>query len=89
MRMRILDEKKLNDIFITNIKIDFSISVEKRDKKFFGTELNIAPRSLAKIYMDIQEKFDVKIPESALLDKQFDTYENVLNLLQELTKSDD
>ena len=71
-------ENKLSDIFYKVVDIDFKKNEYLREKMLFSLDLNLEPRDLVTILINIQNTFGIKIPEKVLLDRKFSTFNNIL-----------
>lgn len=74
--------EKICEIFKNRTNIDFDKNVDLRKENFFGLKLNINPRDLVMIYMDLKIIVGINFEEKDLLLKKFDTYENVIALVE-------
>lgn len=74
----------INDIFIQRTGIDFGESSKKRDEDLLGIALNVQPRELVLIYMDLQKRYDIKFPENEICNKQFNSFNNIFTLVEKL-----
>lgn len=74
----------INDIFIQRTGIDFGESSKKRDEDLLGIALNVQPRELVLIYMDLQKRYDIKFTENEICNKQFNSFNNILTLVEKL-----
>lgn len=74
---------ELANIFHKHTYIDFIEHKELRTMHFFSGELHIPARELVLILLDIQKNLGVKIPEEALINGQFSTFNSVKRIIEE------
>ncbi len=54
----------LRDIFLSRFNIDLDIiPKECLDKHLLGSVFKLAPRDLVYIYLDVEKKFDISLPD--------------------------
>lgn len=76
--------KKLNDIFITRLNMDFdSMKEELKQKHLFSTDLRLKPRDLIYIIFDIEREFNITIPQEDIANGRFSTFENLQCIIAE------
>lgn len=77
-------EKKTGKIFLNRTNIDFIDHGELRRDNFFGFTLEIPPREIFLVLLDLEKEFNTKIPMEFVLEKRFSTFQNVIELLESL-----
>ncbi|TQQ84040.1 peptide maturation system acyl carrier-related protein [Peptacetobacter hominis] len=75
-------EKELNFIMINRSNINFLENPNLKSQNFFSKEINLPPRELVLILIDIQNKLNVTIPEADIINKKFNTFNNILSILE-------
>lgn len=73
-------ENQLEQIFINKLNIDFRKNIHLKEKLFFSSSLHIYPRDLVLVFCEIIKSFNIQIPEEVLLGKQFTSFNNVLEI---------
>lgn len=81
-------KKKLNNIFLNRIGIDFQEHEEYKHEALLGAKINIPPRELVLICFDIEKDFKIKIPEGAILKGDIGTYEKIYNMINRMLNND-
>ncbi len=76
-------DKKLQKIFKTRTGIDFQHDKEKREDALLGKNLDIPPRELILIYLDIEKEFGIEITEKEIIGKNFSSYNKIKKLLKQ------
>lgn len=76
-------ENKLSDIFYKVVDIDFKQNIHLREKILFSLDLMLDPRDLVIILINIQNTFEIKIPEKVLIDRKFSTFNSILRIIEE------
>lgn len=74
---------KIYKIFLNRAGIDFKRHPELVNQKLFGKSINIPPRELLQIYMDLKKELNVKFDENEIIHKRFDTFDNIVKLIEE------
>jgi peptide maturation system acyl carrier-related protein len=78
-------ELALNQIFIKRADIDFTKDNHLAHVKLLSRQIGLEARDLTFILFDIEKRFDVKIPEQAVADGLFDSYENIKSIVLSLS----
>lgn len=73
---------KAYKIFFERTGLDFQNNEKLRRKKLFGAEINMNPRDLFLVYMDLQNTFGIKFSEKDLMNKQFTTFIEIVKLVK-------
>ena len=76
-------EKKVFDIFKKRVGIDFEKECHLRNQKLLGAIIQLPPRELLMIYMDIEQVLGVTVPKREILKENFDTFDNILRFVIE------
>ncbi len=74
-------EKALRDIFVRRTGVDFDKYINCRDFKLLGINVGVKSYDLLNVYFDIEKVFAIKIPSSTIEKGNFDTYNNILELV--------
>lgn len=74
--------RKLNNIIIQHSNINFLINEDIRNKNLFSREINISPRELVLVFIDIQNEFNIIIPEVELINKKFNTFNDLVHIIE-------
>lgn len=77
-----INEFLLEDIFRKYLKTD--LSNEWKDKKLMGQELAMPARETVLLLFEIEEMFNIKFTEEQILEKRFDTFNHIKELIYEL-----
>ncbi|MEH2933576.1 hypothetical protein [Acutalibacter sp. JLR.KK004] len=77
-------ESVLREIFIKRTGIDFLERTNLRTELLFGETIGMPARELVYVYFDIEANLHMTIPAQFIIDNRFDTYEHILECLQEL-----
>lgn len=72
------------ELFFKRTGIDFKNKTEYWDKPLLGVEININPRELLQIYMDMKYSLGIKLEEDGLIEKRFMTFDSILKYAGEL-----
>lgn len=72
------------ELFFKRTGIDFKNKTEYWDKSLLGVEININPRELLQIYMDMKYSLGIKLEEDGLIEKRFMTFDSILKYAGEL-----
>ncbi len=73
---------RLCEIFTDRTGVDFREDEELRDKKLLGPEINIEPRELLQVYMDLKYGMGIRFDVEDLINKKFATFNDVAVLLE-------
>jgi len=75
-------EEKLNNLFIKrfNINID-KIGEKYKSKKLLGSEIGMTPRDLLYLYFDIENEFEIAIPQECIASGEFGTYNGICRII--------
>jgi peptide maturation system acyl carrier-related protein len=85
--MRIVDMNTaafniLNNIFIANFGFDFeSVLPEVRSYNLLGHKIGLRPRHLVKLLFDIEDKFNILIPQHYIADGLFTTFDKIEQII--------
>lgn len=75
-------EEILNSILNKRFNINFEKNKELKGEKLLGLEINGQERELLLALIDIEESFKIKIDNGRILDGDFDTFNNIKNLIE-------
>ncbi|MBD5153683.1 MAG: peptide maturation system acyl carrier-related protein [Oscillibacter sp.] len=76
-------EQILAQIMKKRSGIDFMKEKLLQDEKLLGHKIRMTARELLYAYLDIENAFEIKIPEIAITDGNFDTFSNMLHIVTE------
>jgi peptide maturation system acyl carrier-related protein len=77
--------KKLLSIFNKRFGIDFSCYTDEFfEKELLGNEINMQPRDLIYLFVDIQNEFGINIPQSFIAEGKFNTFSNIREMISSL-----
>ncbi|MDR1136023.1 MAG: hypothetical protein LBL49_07585 [Clostridiales Family XIII bacterium] len=76
-------DERLSTIFKKRAGIDFIDRKNLRTEKILGVHVRMPSRELVFALYDIQAEFGIKIQEKYIKDGLVDTYENILNLIED------
>ncbi len=72
---------ELNGIFKQRIGIDFTKKTELKNTSLFGDVLRIPVREVVIIFLIVENKFNVTLSQEEILDGKFNTFNNILKLI--------
>lgn len=76
-------EKKLEDIFLNRFQLNFKeLENSAKNDPLLGSKINLAPRDLLYVFVDIEEEFNITIPEDCIVEGKFDTFYNILDIIK-------
>ncbi len=75
-------EEKLVEIFKRRVGIDFYKQFENRDTPLFGSELNVPARELVLILLDIENEYNIRLPNEAVANGAFMTFNKIKGLIE-------
>lgn len=82
MSEKVLIENKLKDIFIAACSpINIFKNDSSLDMELLGNILGLSSRHLLFIYFAIEREFQIKIPEYAITEGKFNTFNNILKCI--------
>ena len=73
---------QLSSILRKRANIDFNTNSELRDEKLLGQKIGMPARELVLTLFDIEREFNTKIPEQDIIDGTFDTFNNILKIIE-------
>ncbi len=77
-------EKELENIFLKRFKLNFTeMDIEAKNDHLLGSNINLSPRDLLYIFIDIEEEFKITIPESYIIEGKFNTFNNILQIIKD------
>jgi peptide maturation system acyl carrier-related protein len=75
-------ENILKSIFIGRLEIDFNkLEADLLDEPLLGKKLGLAPRDLIYILRDIEEAFQIKIPQEDIGIGRFSSFNNIVSII--------
>lgn len=80
--MKKLTLEKICEIFFERTNIDFREN-SLREQMLFGNCLNIKPRELLMVYMDLKQQYNVCISGSDLLEKKLLTFNSLVDTVEQ------
>lgn len=72
----------LENLFLKNLNINFKNNPELKKVHFFSNKLNIPIREVLVIFNQIQEEFNIMIPENDVILGKFSTFENISSIIE-------
>lgn len=73
---------KLKEIFKVRLSLDFDLfEPAMLSEPLLGRKIGLAPRDLIYIFFDIEEQFGIRIPEEKIVDGQFNTFNNIYQIV--------
>lgn len=75
-------EEQFKNIMLQRTGIDFSEKTQLQEENFFGIMINLPVRELLLIFFDIEQIFNVHIPDEKIISGQFNSYTNVKECLR-------
>jgi acyl carrier protein len=68
------------------IKNRFGIDIDSfkediSDKEFLGKDIGMGPRDLVYLFSDIENEFEIKIPQEPIVEGRFNTFNHVVDLV--------
>ncbi len=79
--MNKLTLQSLCEIFLRRTNIDFK-SNSLREQELFGSCLDIKPRELLMVYMDLKQKYGISFSETDLLEKKWLTFNSIVETVE-------
>ena len=77
-------EEKLNEIIMDLFAIE--ILEQYRDISFLLSPFNMSAHNFLILFMEVERKFDIKIPDNNILDMEITTYNNLLKTIYNCLK---
>ena len=77
-------EIELNNIFLSRTGINFNKNERLKCEPLLGRKCNVPVRELLMIVVDIEEKFEVKVPEHMIISGDFKTFNRICRMIQHL-----
>lgn len=81
------NDERLGRIFENRLSIDFISNKHLQCLKLLGGEIDCPIGELALIVFDIEKEFNINIPEEILLNGGFETYANILTLINKINEN--
>ena len=75
-------ESRLNRILQKRAQIDFKTNPQLRDERLLGAEIGMPARELILVFFDVEKEFGIKIPEQAIIDCRFDTFNHIAKIIK-------
>lgn len=79
--MKKLTLRSLCEIFLERTNINFN-DKSLGDEMLFGSRLNIRPRELLMIYMDLKQEYKICFSEIDLLEKKISTFNGIVQTVE-------
>jgi peptide maturation system acyl carrier-related protein len=77
-------EERLKNIFKSRFDKDMDKYNESiLDKELLGFDIGMKPRDLLYLFFDIEKEFDIKIPEKDIVEKKFNSFNNITAVIRE------
>lgn len=76
-------EKILSRIMKKRSGVDFLKEQPLQDEKLLGYKIGMPARELLLAYLDIENAFQIEIPEAAVAVGNFDTFSHILQIVTE------
>ncbi len=78
------NEQKLNELMVRLFN-------NEMPKEYYSQSLFMPPimakaRNFLILFMEIEKEFNIRIPDELILERKIDTYDSLLNIINELTK---
>ena len=77
-------EEIISKIFLKRTGIDFKSNEEYKELNVFGKVLNINPREMVMVYMDLKNQFKIDNLNIYLENKEFITYKKICEIIEKL-----
>jgi peptide maturation system acyl carrier-related protein len=75
-------EIRLNDIFKDRFKIDFDgKEKELLNANLLGSSIYLTPTDLLYLFRDIENEFDINIPQKEVVDGKFSSFNNIVEII--------
>lgn len=74
-------------IFKKRTNINFDKNHELKKEKLFGPKIEMPPRELVLLLFDIEKYFSISIPENDLLSENFNSFNNIYNIIKKTKDS--
>ena len=74
--------KILNEVFKEKTGIDFNSKESLKNVNLFSDKINLQPRDLVTVCISIEKIFDIKFDEKEFLDRKFDTFNKIVELIK-------
>lgn len=73
---------KLKKIFYERYEVNIDNNWHQvKDYPLLGYKMGIGPGELLYLYFDIENEFNIKIPEEAIINGGFNTLDSILNII--------
>lgn len=76
-------EQMLSQIMEKRSGVDFLKEQPLQDEKLLGYKIGMPARELLLAYLDIENAFQIEIPEAAVAAGDFDTFSHILQIVTE------
>lgn len=76
-------DKKLKGIFLSRFGLDMeNLNKDHLDKELLGFRFRFKARDLLCLHHFVEKEFDIVIPEEAIVEGRFNTYNNILAIVK-------
>lgn len=76
-------ESRLISILHRRAHFDFEAGIDDRDEELLGQKIGMPPRELVLTLYDIERDFGIEIPQRAVIDGSFNTFNHILRIIKE------
>ncbi len=76
--------KLLNEKYNLNVDIE---NIDVLNKNIMGTEFNLSPVDMLCLFFDVENLFNIRIPQEDIVSGKFNSFSNIINMISELLKS--
>lgn len=77
-------EIQIEQILLKITGVDFEKNRELKNKPFFAKKLHINPLYMVLVLMEIEKEFNIHFPEDEILKGNFNTFNSIVTLLNEI-----
>lgn len=76
-------ELRLATILLKRTCFDFNANMDNRNEELLGQKIGMPARELVLTLYDIERDFGIRVPERAIIDGSFDTFNHIMEIIKE------